>query len=105
MSKYEFEWDDEQAQAVQDVLVAKAESASEGRLFFSNVAQRIEEQKPSPLPTGYGAVIVSKEHGMLIRVRKDNDLLTEWTQPHGEVFSSAEVGTVTEVLSEGLVQE
>ena len=57
MAKYEFEWNDEQAQAVQDVLLAKAESATEGRLFFNNVAQRIEAQRPIPLPTKLGAVI------------------------------------------------
>lgn len=60
MAKYEFEWNDEQAQAVQDVLMAKAESASEGRLFFSNVAQTIETQKPVPLPTKIGAIIRGK---------------------------------------------
>lgn len=57
MAKYEFEWTDEQAEAVQKLLIDRDESASGGRLFFSNVAQRIEEQKPLPLPTKLGAVI------------------------------------------------
>lgn len=51
MAKYEFEWSDEQAACVQDAL------AKDGRLTTSNVAQRIEEQKPVPLPTKLGAVI------------------------------------------------
>lgn len=64
MSRYEFEWDDKQAQAVQDVLMTKAESATEGRLFFNNVAQRIEEQKPAPLPTKRLAMIREKGSGL-----------------------------------------
>jgi hypothetical protein len=57
MAKYEFEWTDEQAEEMQLLLVAAADNAPGGRLFFSNVAQRIEEQKPVPLPTKTGAVI------------------------------------------------
>src|SRR6201989_3064294 len=59
MSKYEFEWTEGQATAVQELLMAAADNAPEGRLFFNNVAQHIEEQKPVPLPTKFGAVIQS----------------------------------------------
>jgi hypothetical protein len=60
MAKYEFEWTDEQAQGLQELLSAAADNAPDGRLFFSNVAQRIEEQKPVPLPTKIGAIIRGK---------------------------------------------
>lgn len=103
MAKYEFEWDDEQAQAVQDVLMAKAESATEGRLFFSNVAQRIEVQKlVPPLPTGLGAVVETDTGVFVRRIQNDNRDRVWWLVPDGEWFETYKIGRLVKVHAEGV---
>lgn len=102
MSKYTFEWDDEQATAVQELLMAKAESASEGRLFFSNVAQRIEEQKPLMLPTGLGAVVETTTGVFVRRIQNDNRDRVWWLVPDGEWFETYKIGCLVKVHAEGV---
>lgn len=102
MAKYEFEWTDEQAQAVQELLVKRAEHG-EGRLFFSNVAQTIEAQKPVPLPTKIGAVV----RGSNGPTSPDRTFVCSgppgfcWMESDGDSYSVLPVKNWT-VLSEGV---
>lgn len=62
MAKYEFEWTDEQAAEMAEVLTAyhQEKTFAGGETFWSRTAAKIEAQRPVPLPTKIGAVIRGK---------------------------------------------
>lgn len=64
MAKYEFEWTDEQAEMIQGFMLSPAAQEGIRYLLYRSVAQRIEEQKPIPLPTKRLAMIRGKASGL-----------------------------------------
>lgn len=85
MAKYEFEWDDKQAQAVQDLILAAIDTGipTQGRLSFNNLVQQIEAQKPVPLPTKLGAVIEAGGYHY-VRAGSADKALWSRIRPNGE---------------------
>jgi hypothetical protein len=57
VSKYEFEWTDEQARAVQRQLCNENEMDLNWHASLLDVAKNIEKQKPVPLPSKLAAVV------------------------------------------------
>lgn len=104
MSKYELELDDAEARAfVYDLR-------NDGSGLEKAVASQIERQIPPPTPTKVGAV-VRTDKGLLVRVARDNDFLSEWwllgeSEHHlaqaKQWTDTPDLGRITEVLSEGV---
>lgn len=94
MSKYEFEWTDEQADQIQQQLLADT-------ALGLNVAQQIEAQKPVPLPTKIGAVI----RGKVYEISQDRTFIcagfNRWIEADGDIYQIPPIKTWT-VLSEGV---
>lgn len=104
MAKYEFEWDDAQALDMQlvlgDLLIMNLPPSR--RSMLHDMANKIQNQKPIPLPTKLGAVVHTKQGIFVRRIGNDNRDRVWWRVPDGDWLSNSEVGPVLRVLSEGV---